>query len=442
MDLLKDNLKKLYFRFLIPSLGSAMVMSIYTLTDAIVIGKGVGADALAALSITTPLLCILMSSGILFGVGGSVQMSVNRGTGNYDKANRFFTLSFFTLAFLTLILWLVYGFGMPFLLRNMGANDTLFPYAMSYMKYINMFLPVAVFSNYIAIFVRADGDPNRAMAGVLLGGAVNIVLDIVFVFPLKMGIGGAALASVLGMVIQAVVGISHWFSKKNELKFIKPKHIFSSIGQIIGNGIPSFFNELANGLIVLLFNIQILKYCGDSALSVYSVISNCVILINSLFTGVGQSIQPIIATNYGAGNRQRIRGIRNMSFLTIIIMGVVFSLSGILFPLQIGSIFMKIGEDTKLIAQGAIRTYFIAFLPMGINLLTSYYLQSVLSVKKSLCISLLRNIILSSLAILTFPLLFGGNSLWTVMPVVEVIVLFVSIIFLKTSKADKEASEL
>lgn len=443
MDLLKDNLKKLYFRFLIPSLGSAMVMSIYTLTDAIVIGKGVGADALAALSITTPLLCILMSSGILFGVGGSVQMSVNRGTGNYDKANRFFTLSFFTLAFLTLVLWLVYGFGMPFLLRNMGANDTLFPYAMSYMKYINMFLPVAVFSNYIAIFVRADGDPNRAMAGVLLGGAVNIVLDIVFVFPLKMGIGGAALASVLGMVIQAAVGISHWFSKKNGLKFIKPKHIFSSIGQIIGNGIPSFFNELANGFIVLLFNIQILKYCGDRALSVYSVISNCVILINSLFTGVGQSIQPVIATNYGAGNRQRIQGIRNMSFLTIIIMGVVFSLSGILFPLQIGGIFMKIDEDTKLIAQSAIRTYFITFLPMGINLLTSYYLQSVLSVKRSLCISLLRNIILSSLAILTFPLLFGGNSLWKVMPVVEVIVLFVSMIFLKTSKSDKEeAGEL
>lgn len=94
MDLLKDNLKKLYFKFLIPSLGSAMVMSIYTLTDAIVIGKGVGADALAALSITTPLLCILMSTGILFGVGGSVQMSVHRGSGNHQKSNRYFTISF------------------------------------------------------------------------------------------------------------------------------------------------------------------------------------------------------------------------------------------------------------------------------------------------------------------------------------------------------------
>lgn len=189
----------------------------------------------------------------------------------------------------------------------MGANETLYPYALAYLKYINRFLPVAVFSNYIAIFVRADNDPNRAMAGVLLGGVVNIALDIIFVFPLQMGIGGAAFASVLGMVIQVLVGTSHFFNHRNELKFVRPKYVLSGIVQIISSGIPSFFNEFANGFIVLLFNIQILKYCGDAALSVYSVISNCVILFNSLFTGVGQSVQPIIATNYGAGKWERIK---------------------------------------------------------------------------------------------------------------------------------------
>ena len=436
MDLLKDNLKKLYLRFLIPSLGSAMVMSIYTLTDAIVIGKGVGSDALAALSITTPLLCILMSMGILFGVGGSVQMSVCRGTGNYDKANRFFTLSFATLAVIAVLLWLIYGFKISTLLRIMGANETLYPYALSYMKYINMFIPVALFSNYIAIFVRADGDPNRAMAGVLLGGVVNIVLDIVFVFPMKMGIGGAALASAIGMVIQVLVGISHFFSKKNKLKFIKPKHIAASVAQIIGNGISSFFNEFANGFIVLLFNIRILKYCGESALSVYSVISNCVILFNSLFTGVGQAVQPIIATNYGAGKWDRIKKIRRMSFLTIFFMGLIFSLSGVLFPNGVCSIFMNPDGEMRKIAQVGVRMYFVAFLPMGLNLLTSYYLQSVLSVKKSLCISLLRNVILSSVAIFVFPVLFGGNSLWVVMPVVEIIVLAVSFLFLRQNRGE------
>lgn len=429
MDLLKDNLKKLYLKFLIPSLGSAMVMSIYTLTDAIVIGKGVGSDALAALSITTPLLCVLMAMGILFGVGGSVQMSVYRGTGNIEKANRYFTLAFTTLGIVTVILWLIYGMGMPFLLRVMGANDTLYPYASAYMRYINMFLPVAVFSNCIVIFVRADNDPNRAMCGVLSGGVVNIVLDIVFVFPLKMGIGGAALASVLGMVVQVVVGLTHFLSKKNGLRLIKPKHVISSVGQIISNGIPSFFNEFANGFIVLLFNIQILKYCGDNALSVYSVVSNCVILFNSLFTGVGQSIQPVIATNYGAGQWERIHQVKRMAYVTIVVMGIIFSLSGILLPEGVASIFMKLDEPMAAIARKGIRIYFIAFLPMGINLLTSYYLQSVLSVKKSLCISLLRNIILSSIGILTFPLMFGADSLWGVMPVVEAIVFVVSMCF-------------
>lgn len=374
MDLQKDNLKKLYLRFLIPSLGRAMVMSIYTLTDAIVIGKGVGANALAALSITTPLLCVLMAMGILFGVGGSVQMNVYRGTGEYEKANRFFTLSFASFLVIAMLLWIIYGFKMETLLRIMGANETLYPYALQYMKYINLFLPIAVFSNYIAIFVRADQDPNRAMAGVLLGGAINIVLDIVFVFPMQMGIGGAALASAIGMVIQVLVGITHFFSKKNKLKLIRPKHVASSVAQIVGNGIPSFFNEFANGFIVLLFNIQILKYCGESALSVYSVISNCVILFNSLFTGVGQSIQPIIATNYGGGKWDRIRQVRRMSFMTIIVMGALFSMSGILFPNGICSVFMNPDEKMKRIAQTWLRTYFIAFLPMGINLLTSYYL--------------------------------------------------------------------
>ena len=430
MDLLRDNLKKLYFKFLIPSLGSAMVMSIYTLTDAIVIGKGVGTDALAALSITTPLLCILMSTGILFGVGGSVQMSVHRGSGNTVKSNRYFTVSFMMIAAVTALLWILYVTCMPSLLRLMGANATLYPYAMSYMHYINIFLPVAVFSNFVAIFVRADNDPNRAMAGVLLGGVFNIVMDIVLVFPLKQGISGAALASVIGMLIQILVASSHFLSKKNELRFTMPHRLLNSMKNIVTAGIPSFFNEFANGFIVLLFNIQILKYCGDAALSIYSVVSNCVILFNSLFTGVGQSVQPVISTNHGAGNTDRIAAIKKLAYTTILIMGAVFSLAGILFPRTVCGIFIDMNDTLGVITDFGIRAYFFAFIPFGINLMTSYYLQAVLKTGQSLCISLLRNIILSSVCIIVFPLIFGGSSLWLVAPVIEAVTLIVSIGFI------------
>ena len=122
-----------------------------------------------------------------------------------------------------------------------------------------------------------------------------------------------------------------------------------------------------------------------------------------------------------------------MAYVTILILGAVFSLSGILFPEVVCSVFMNPNEEMRAIAQSGLRRYFIAFLPMGVNLLTSYYLQSILSVKKSLTISLLRNVILSTIAILTFPLIFGKNSLWLVMPVVELLVLVLSMVFLKKS---------
>ena len=440
MDLLKDNIRSLYFKFLIPSLGSAMVMSVYTLTDAVVIGKGVGADALAALSITTPLLCILMATGILFGVGGSVQMNVHRGAGEEKKANQYFTLSLICMIVITALLWIIYATAMGPLLRLMGANDTLFPYAMAYMKKINMFLPAAVFSNFIAIFIRADHDPNRAMAGVICGGILNIILDIVFVFPLQMGIAGAAFASALGMLLQVLVGGSHFISKKNEMKFVMPGHILKGIGVIVANGIPSFFNEFANGFIVLLFNVQILKYCGASALSVYSVVSNCVILFNSLFTGVGQAIHPVVSTNFGAGNMERIRAVKKMSFITIAILGVVFSLSGIFFPELVCGIFLKPEGEILALARVGIRHYFWAFLPMALNVLTGYYLQSILQAKRSLCISLLRNIVLSTIFILGFPIWFAPESLWWVMPVVEVLVLALSIFWVKEKATPKKKS--
>ena len=172
------------------------------------------------------------------GVGGSVQMSVCRGTGSCDKANRFFTLSFFTLGVISVILWLVYGLNISSMLRLMGANETLHPYAMAYMKYINIFLPIAVFSNYFAIFVRADGDPNRAMLGVMLGGAANIVLDIVFVFPLIFD--GDSLWIVMPVVETVVLVVSLIFLHGEEIVYrnaigITKKYTFNDITEIRQN---------------------------------------------------------------------------------------------------------------------------------------------------------------------------------------------------------------
>lgn len=437
MDLLKDQIKKIYFKFLIPALGSAMVVSIYTLTDAIVIGQGIGSDAIAALSLTTPLLCILMSTGILFGVGGTVHMNICRGMGDKQKALEYFTLSFIGIGAITLLLWLIYGLHMKALLTFMGASDVLYPYAADYMKWFNVFLPVAVFSNYIAIFVRNDHAPNLAMASVICGGIVNIILDIVLVFPLGLGMAGAALASTLGMCIQVAVAGSHFFSKKSTLRFIKPHHFLAGIRDILNSGISSFLNEFANGFIVYLFNIQILKYGGTDALSIYGVISYCVILFNSLFTGVGQALSPIVSTNYGGKKIGRIKEACRYSYLTILLMGAIFSALGILLPTQVSSVFVSLTPSLESICNLALPMYFIAFLPMGFNVLTSYYLQGILRTKASFVISILRNVVLSGALILLLPQVMSANILWAVMPTVEWSCAFANLFVMKKASLSK-----
>jgi Na+-driven multidrug efflux pump len=420
MDLLKDNIRKLYFQYLIPSLSSAMVVSIYVMTDAIVIGKGLGPEALSALNLITPLICLLVALGILFGVGGSVHMNIQRGLGNKKKANQFFTISFIGLLITTLILWILFILKMPELLRIMGADEILFPYAMDYMKCILYLLPVITFSNYLSIFVRTDNDPNQAMIGVFCGGIFNIVFDIILVITFHSGIGGAAIASVLGMCIQILICLGHFFKKKNSLQLIMPKQCPSTLMLVLSGGLSSFITELANGIIVFLFNIQILRYCGQHALAVYSVIANCVILFNSLFTGVGQAIQPIISINFGAKLNERIICIKRYAYMTIVIMGSIFMLSGVLFSDILCKIFIELTPEIHQYSRYAIPIYFLTFIPMGLNLLTTYYLQAVLQSKKSLMISLLRNVVLSGILILTLPHIFGGVILWGVMPMVDI----------------------
>ena len=431
MNLLTDSAKSLYFRYLFPSFGAAMVMSIYMLVDAIVIGKGVGYLGVAALSIVLPILCLPISLGLLFGVGGSVLMSYERGKGDNEMARNYFTVSLLGISAVTVILWLLYGFQCESILRLVGATGAIMPYAMEYMKWIIVFFPAASFSYFLSVFVRNDKDPNRAMAGVIIGGIANCILDYVFVFPAGWGMGGAALASVTGMSIQVIVCCSHFLLKNNELKWIKPKMLAGSLGKIGETGAATFLNELSNGLIVLLFNIQILRYAGETAVSVYGVVANCAILFSSLFCGVGQAVQPLVSVNMGAKQTGRIFTFRNYGIVTAALLSVIFGGFGILFPEATLGIFLKVKPELLEIAQTAIPLYFTAFLFMGINLFSTYFYQSILEPKGSLALSLLRSVFLSCALVFILPLVLGLEGIWMVMPCSEFLTFCVALYLMR-----------
>lgn len=436
MNLLEDKPSQLFRKFLYPSLGSAMIMSIYTMVDAIAIGKGVGPLGLSALNITTPLLCILMSTGLLFGIGGASLMSFHFGKSNPKDAKNIFTISFIGVLSCSILYWFIYSIFFNQLATLLGATPLIFNYVKDYMFWINIFIPVITCSNFLSAFVRNDNDPSRAMIGVISGGIVNIFLDYLLVFPINMGIGGAALASAIGMCFSSFIMTTHFLTKRNQLCFIRPFHIFKNLRAVLSSGMPSFLNEFANGLIVCLFNIQILRYADETTLSVYGVIANCAILFTSLFSGVGQAAQPLISTNYGSERTDRINLFKKYGFISVIIMGALFSSICIIYPNTVTRLFMNPTAEIQNIANEAIRIYSAAFFFMGINLFASYYFQSILQPIKALIVSILRSILLSCSFVYIFPIFFSTIGIWYVMPVTEFITL-IAVIYLLHVKSNR-----
>lgn len=428
MNILKDDIRKIFLHYLVPSLGSAMVMSIYFLVDFIVVGRGVGADGLAAFSILTPMLAILFFVGQLLGIGGSVMYSTRVGAGKKEEGYQYFSLGLIVIVICCVALWVIYALFHNPILRFLGASEVTLPYAWEYMRWYTIFLPVAVTSNFWSGFVRNDGDPVRAMAGTLCGGGLNIVLDFVFVFPCKMGMAGAALASVLGMCLTVLIVTSHFFSKKNTLRLVPIDKWGWRLKQIVSGGISSAMVELSNAVIVFFFNIQILNYANELAVSVYGIICNWGILFLSLFNGVGLATQPVISTNFGGGEHQRVHCTKNLAFFCVAAFGIVFFLAGLFLKRPLITLFMTGSPEVFAISDTAVLIYFTAFLFMGFNIVFTYYFQSTLQLKRAFACSLCRSVLFTGIFVFILPHAFGINGVWAALPAGEIAALILAIV--------------
>lgn len=218
-EFMEKPVNGLFFRYLIPSIMGTMVTSIYVLADTIMIGKGLGSVAMAALNIALPIYNIFFGLGLLFGVGGSVLMSIYRGRGEKEKADAYFTAAFLMNLAVWLILLIFCVLFMEDLAWILGGTEETMPYIMEYIPYIIWGMGAYFFSSFLQTFVRNDGAPNLAMNAVIAGGVTNIILDYVFIFPMDMGMAGAAIATVIGSCLTVFMLAAHFFTKKHKINF-------------------------------------------------------------------------------------------------------------------------------------------------------------------------------------------------------------------------------
>ena len=438
MNLQTDNIHKIYFRFLVPSLFSGLVMSIYSLVDMIVVGQYEGAAGTAALACIAPIWPFFCCLSTLFGNGGAVLFSNAKGEGKEKDSRAAFTVSFVLICITTVIIWLsIILFDEP-LLRLFGANDDLLPLAMRYLKWLKWGIPLWPLGYFLGAFIRNDGSPALVGIATVCGGVFNIFGDIFLTFTCDMGIEGAGLATVIGQAIVFLIQLIHLFSKNNTIKFAKASEFWKRGAEVASIGFSSCLCSIGMGIVVVLFNNQIMRYFGGNELAIYGVAGNLFTLIQTFCYGIGNAAQPIVAENMGAGKIDRVRQTRNLGSYVALGIGLISMVLSILFPTQITRLYMNPPPEILEVAPGILRQYFTCLLLLPFNVYVTYYLQAVQRVKASLTISLLQSVVLSSVFLYLLPILFGPSSVWYVMLCVEICTTIVSIRLLKNRNLERK----
>ncbi len=307
------------------------------------------------------------------------------------------------------------------LLTFFGADESLLALAQRYLVPIKYVFPFFLFNQMLAAFLRNDDDPGLATLGVLSGGIFNVFGDYFFVFPCDMGIYGAGLATAIGSVISFLVLMTHFLRRRNTLRLVRVERLPRKLWEITVSGFSSFFIDVAMGILAVLFNRQIMRYLGSDALAVYGPIINVSTFVQCCAYSVGQAVQPIISTNYGAGKGRRIRETLRLALYTTAAFALFWTALSFAAPNLYIRVFMSPTPEILAIAPAIIRVYALSFLLLPLNIFSTYYFQSIMQPRAALIVSVARGLVISGMLILLLPVLTGPDSLWFAMPVTELL---------------------
>ena len=330
IDLGKVHIPTLFRIYLVPTLLGMLSLCAVTATDGIFVGRGCGSDALAAVNICISPTMVMMGIGLMLGVGASVVSSVHLANNNVKAARLNITQSLFVAtiivcAFLALTLTSVSATG-----RLLGSSENLLPLVRDYMPWI---FATCLFQVWCAIglfVVRLDGSPRYAMWCNVLPGLLNVILDYVFIFPLGMGVRGAALATFLSCMVGGGMVMAYlvWFA--TTLKIIKIKISRKSLMLTIRNigyqcriGISALLGEATMGVLMLMGNLMFMRYMGDNGVGAFSIACYYCPFVFMIGNAIAQSAQPIISYNYGLDERIRVVATERLAIITAIAGGAV-----------------------------------------------------------------------------------------------------------------------
>lgn len=430
----KRGILKTILRYVIPSVVSMWIFTIYTMVDGMFIGRFVGPMGLAGVNIAMPLINLTFAIGIMIAIGSSTLIAIHFGEGDWTAGNKIFTVAVFTLLTLGILISALISIFIKPIIIFLGGGGDLFPYVKEYLSVVILFCVCYMTGYALEIYIKVDGNPTYPTYCVISGGIINILLDYVFVVIFKWGIKGAAFATGLSQLTSMSLLLFYIIFNTNNIKFTKFKtsvfKLIKIILKLMKIGFAEFLAEISMGISIFVFNLIVLKRVGDIGVSAFGIIGYITSFITMTMIGFNQGTQPILSFNLGARDFNKIQKLLKISFILLGGIQLFFYILINIFKTDIVSIFLKDSTAIKLTVN-ALKLYSIAYLICGFNIFTAGYFTAINKVKISSTITFLRGIILLILFLNTLPSIIGSNGIWLSVPTTEFVTLIVSLIFLK-----------
>ncbi len=395
--LASESVGSLLFSLALPAIIGQVVNLLYNLVDRIYIGhiKDIGGLALTGVGVASPIVIIISAFAALIGMGGGPRMAIMMGKKKEEEAKKILGNSASSLVFLSLVLTVFFSIFNKKLLVVFGASEATLKYALEYMEIYTLgtiFVQLAIGLNP---FISTQGFSKTSMATVLIGAALNIVLDPIFIFAFKMGVRGAALATVISQAVSAVWVLKFLTSGRSYIK-IEKKYLRLKkevILPILALGLSPFIMQVTESATYIVFNSNLQKYSGDIAVGSMTILTSAMQFMFLPLSGLTQGAQPILSYNYGANNLERVKqAFKYLLFSAVIYSGVFLGLI-LMKPSLFVSIFTKDKEIIEMATWG-IRIFMASSVFMGVQISCQQTFVALGNAKTSLFLAVLRKIIL------------------------------------------------
>ena len=409
---------KEYLRYISSNIMAMIGISLYVLADTYFIALGVGSQGLTALNLALPFFNVMSATGFMCGVGGSTRYALFRES-ETRKANTIYstTLLFgIILGIIMIVIGQLFHYQLAYLV---GARGRILTMTSTYIQTVTMFAPAFILNYTTENFIKNDQAPGLAMSASLIGNFANIVLDYILIFPMHMGMRGAALATGMAPLISLTLYGTYMVKEKGTLKIVKG-YLYQEIKHIFLLGFPAFFNELANGLIILVFNALLLHYSGNLAVAAYGIVTNVSIIIICIYNGLAHGSQPLWSRYFARQDAHQYRAItryayRSLAVIAIFLYLVIYAFTGVIVAAFNSQ---QVASLTALSITG-MHLYFIGIFFMGFNILTIMYLITQQRSFPAHIISLGKGLFLVLPVAFVMAFLFKVPGIFLAMPITE-----------------------